>query len=61
MIAELARFSLGRVFLHLIAILGDRAVRFHAAIENGARAHVVAWRLGRSNSLMSSDTGTRTR
>ena len=31
MIAELARFSLGRVFLHLIAMLGDRAVRFHAA------------------------------
>jgi hypothetical protein len=31
MIAELARFSLGRAFLHLIAMLGDRAVRFHAA------------------------------
>jgi Permuted papain-like amidase enzyme, YaeF/YiiX, C92 family len=31
MIAELARFSLGRVLLHLIAMLGDRAVRFHAA------------------------------
>ena len=31
MIAELARFSLGRVFLHLIAMLGDRAVCFHAA------------------------------
>ena len=27
----LARFSLGRVLLHLIAMLGDRAVRFHAA------------------------------
>jgi hypothetical protein len=31
MTAELARFSLGRVLLHLIAMLGDRAVRFHAA------------------------------
>jgi len=31
MIAELARFSLGRVLLHLIAMLRDRAVRFHAA------------------------------
>jgi len=31
MIAELARFSLGRVLLHLVAMLGDRAVRFHAA------------------------------
>ena len=31
MIAELARFSLGRVLLHLISMLGDRAVRFHAA------------------------------
>ena len=29
--AELARFSLGRVLLHLITMLGDRAVRFHAA------------------------------
>jgi hypothetical protein len=28
---ELARFSLGRVLLHLIAALGDGAVRFHAA------------------------------
>ena len=31
MIAELARFSLGRVLLHLISMLGDRAIRFHAA------------------------------
>jgi hypothetical protein len=31
MIAELARFSLGRVLLHLISMLGDRAFRFHAA------------------------------
>jgi len=31
MIAQLARFSLGRVLLHLISMLGDRAVRFHAA------------------------------
>ena len=27
----LARFSLGRVFLHLVAMLGDGALRFHAA------------------------------
>jgi hypothetical protein len=27
----LARFSLGRVILHLVAMLGDRAFRFHAA------------------------------
>lgn len=27
----LARFSLGRVVLHLIAMAGDRAFRFHAA------------------------------
>jgi hypothetical protein len=27
----LARFSLGRVVLHLVAMLGDRAFRFHAA------------------------------
>jgi hypothetical protein len=25
----LARFSLGRILLHLIAMLGDRSVRFH--------------------------------
>jgi len=31
MIAQLARFSLGRVLLHLVAMLGDRAVRFHVA------------------------------
>ena len=31
MIAELARFSLGRVLLHFISMLGDRAFRFHAA------------------------------
>ena len=31
MIAELARFSLGRVLLHFIAMLRDGAVRFHAA------------------------------
>ena len=29
--AKLARFSLGRVLLHLIAMLGDRALRFHCA------------------------------
>ena len=27
----LARFGVGRVFLHLVAMLGDRAFRFHAA------------------------------
>jgi hypothetical protein len=27
----LARFSLGRVVLHLVAMMGDRAFRFHAA------------------------------
>ena len=27
----LARFSLGRVLLHLFAMMGDGAVRFHAA------------------------------
>jgi hypothetical protein len=27
----LARFSLGRVLLHLLAMIGDRAVRFHTA------------------------------
>jgi hypothetical protein len=27
----LARFSLGRVVLHLIAMAGDRAFRFHVA------------------------------
>ena len=67
MIAQLARFSLGRVLLHLIAMLGDGAVRFHAAgiarelyWVAGATA---SWRAacGRSNSLVSSDTGTRTR
>ena len=31
MIAQLARFTIGRVCLHLIAMLGDGAVRFHAA------------------------------
>jgi hypothetical protein len=31
MIAELARFTLGRVLLHFIAMLRDGAVRFHAA------------------------------
>jgi len=29
--AALARFSHGRVLLHLVAMLGDRAFRFHAA------------------------------
>jgi len=28
---NLARFSVGRVLLHLIAMLGDRCVRFHVA------------------------------
>jgi hypothetical protein len=27
----LARFSLGRVLLHLLAMIGDGAFRFHAA------------------------------
>jgi hypothetical protein len=27
----LARFSLGRVFLHLVAMMGDGAFRFHGA------------------------------
>jgi hypothetical protein len=31
MMAQLARFSFGRVLLHLISMLGDRAVRFHGA------------------------------
>jgi TatA/E family protein of Tat protein translocase len=31
LMAELARSSLGRVLLHLSAMLGDRAVRFHCA------------------------------
>jgi hypothetical protein len=31
MMAELARFGVGRVLLHLIAMLGDGAFRFHAA------------------------------
>ena len=67
MIAELARFSLGRAFLHLIAMLGDRGVRFHAAgiareLSSVAGA-TASWAAacGRSNSLMSSDTETRTR
>ena len=29
--AALARFSLGRVLLHLVAMAGDRAFHFHAA------------------------------
>jgi hypothetical protein len=29
--ANLARFRLGRILLHLLAMLGDGAVRFHAA------------------------------
>jgi hypothetical protein len=29
--ATLARFRLGRIVLHLLAMLGDRAVRFHTA------------------------------
>ena len=44
MIAELARFSLGRVFLHLIAMLGDLTIRFHVA-DDGAGLHVVGRRL----------------
>src|SRR5688572_16074683 len=28
---SLARFRLGRILLHMLAMLGDRAVRFHAA------------------------------
>jgi hypothetical protein len=27
----LARFSVGRILLHLLAMLGDRCVRFHSA------------------------------
>jgi hypothetical protein len=27
----LARFSIGRILLHLLAMLGDRCVRFHVA------------------------------
>jgi hypothetical protein len=27
----LARFSVGRILLHLLAMLGDRCVRFHVA------------------------------
>jgi hypothetical protein len=29
--AFLVRFSFGRVFLHLVAMAGDGAVRFHVA------------------------------
>jgi len=29
--ARLARFGFGRILLHLLAMAGDRAVRFHAA------------------------------
>jgi hypothetical protein len=28
---SLARFRLGRILLHALAMLGDREVRFHAA------------------------------
>jgi hypothetical protein len=28
---SLARFRLGRILLHILAMLGDRAVCFHAA------------------------------
>jgi hypothetical protein len=31
MMLTLARFSAGRVVLHLIAMTGDRAFRFHSA------------------------------
>jgi len=31
MITEFASFSFGRVLMHLVAMLGDRAIRFHAA------------------------------
>jgi hypothetical protein len=31
MMLTLARFSLGRVLLHFIAMLGDGAFRFHGA------------------------------
>lgn len=31
MSAQLAQFSFGRILLHVVAMLGDRAVRFHAA------------------------------
>jgi hypothetical protein len=27
----LARFSIGRILLHLLAMLGDRCIRFHVA------------------------------
>lgn len=46
----LARFSVGRVLLHLLALLGDRCVRFHAAgiareISNIASAPVLRARV----------------
>ena len=36
----LARFSGGRIFLHLAALLGDEALRFHAA---GIARELRAW------------------
>jgi hypothetical protein len=30
-IATVARFSVGRIVLHLLAMVGDRCVRFHVA------------------------------
>jgi hypothetical protein len=48
MIAELARFSLGRVLLHFIAMLRDGAVRFHAA----GIARELSWVVGGAARLL---------
>ena len=55
---NLARFSVGRILLHLIAMLGDRCVRFHfagimreiaAATADSGRRHIdTALRAGRA-------------
>jgi hypothetical protein len=37
----LARFSFGRILLHLLAMAGDRALQFHAA---GIARELSAWR-----------------
>ena len=48
MMAELARFSLGRVLLHFIAMLRDGAVRFHAA----GIARELSWVVGGAAPLL---------
>ena len=48
MIAELARFSLGRILLHFIAMPRDGAVRFHAA----GIARELSWVVGGAAPLL---------